>query len=93
MREKEEFPILIFRYEILVIIIVGNVKLVPIVKPRALKLRDVNLKAQRTNEVKGSSCCGARACNVSGILRYLGLVQDYVYLSFLFHIRILDSYL
>ena len=57
----------IYRYiwvlgeEIVKSVVIGNIKLVPIVKSGALELRVVDLKAERTNKVKRSPRSGAGA--------------------------------
>jgi hypothetical protein len=72
-------------------VVIGNIELMPIIKPCALELPIVDLKAKRTYEMKRGPRGRAGARDIARILRNLGLVKHYIYLfiSGVFHNAIL----
>jgi len=64
-----------------VILVVGDVKLVPIVKSCALQLFVVYSTSHRLDNVKRCTCGSACPRDISGILRYFRLMQNYVNFS------------
>lgn len=85
--EKEKIT-LIFLKKFLYILVVGNIEVLPVIKPRAFKLFIIYFKAHGAHKVEPCSRCGAGSRNVTRILRDLGLDHNDVYLH-IYHLRVI----
>ncbi len=60
------------------ILMVLDIHLMPIVQSRSFQMLVIDLKSQGMNEVQSHLGSAAQACDVSGVGRNLGLVQDHM---------------
>ena len=80
-REEVEAFVLVYLQKLREIIVVGDIELVPIVKPGAFKLSVVYFKAHRSYQMKRRAGYGAGSGNVARVLRYFGLDKNEVKIS------------
>ena len=75
--EKEKFTA-VFGEKIFKIFVIGYVELVPVIEPRTLELFVINGKTHRFDYVKSCTGGGTGTGNITGVLRYFRLYQNYI---------------
>ena len=76
--EEKEASAFILLQKVFHIIIIGQIKEMPIIKTRSFELFIVYLKAHGADNMKPCTRCGACAGDIACVLRDLGLYKNYV---------------